>query len=298
MAEVYYGVLAEFEASSLDYYTKYYWRVVAIDGVGNESEGPVWHFYHPAESYVYVPPGTFMMGSPVDEQGRSIHETQHQVTLTRGFFMSRYEVTEEWWSEVSGGSPTSSQLPKHYVSWDMAVQFCKELSDLEGLTPAYTINGLDGDVAWNPSAEGYRLPTEAEWEYACRAGSTTAFANGPITCIYCEPLDLNLDVIGWYCGNRTHLEGPAFVGQKHANAWGLYDMHGNVWEWVWDGYRLDYQNLFSVDPVYNVGPGLARVIRGGLWGDWAQACRSAYRECYAPEDVLNPYGFRPVRSAF
>ena len=130
-----------------------------------------------------------------------------------------------------GGEPTNPQLPECYVSWDMAVQFCNALSLQEGLTPAYTIHGPNGDVTWHHDADGYRLPTEAEWEYACRAGSTTAFANGPITHTGCSPLDPNLDAMGWYCGNNSP-SGPKLVGQKQANEWGLYDMHGNVWAWV------------------------------------------------------------------
>ena len=132
----------------------------------------------PSGDFVYIPAGTFTMGSPSDEPARSLNEIQHQVTLTKGFYMSKYEVTEQWWYEVMGGTSTTSELPKNYVSWDMAVEFCNALSVKEGLTRAYTINGPDGDVTWNRNADGYRLPTEAEWEYACRAGSVTAFANG------------------------------------------------------------------------------------------------------------------------
>jgi len=251
-----------------------------------------------AEGFVYIPPGAFLMGSPEDELGRiSARETQHPVTLTQGFYMSRYEVTEQRWSEVMGGAPTNSQFPKRYVSWDLAVQFCNALSLQEGLTPAYTIDGPDGNATWNQNANGYRLPTEAEWEYACRAGSTTAFANGPITYTYCDPIDPNLDAMAWYCGNRTLEAGPAEVGQKQANAWGLYDMHGNVREWVWDGYRTDYQNLPSVNPVHSVGPGAGRVLRGGSWFFNAHSCRSASRGSVTPDYVRYNYGFRSVRSA-
>lgn len=248
--------------------------------------------------FVYIFPGTFTMGSPTDEPGRNSNETQHEVILTKGFYMSRHEVTEQWWYEVMGGTPTSSQLPKNYVSWDMAVQFCNALSIQEGLIPAYTIHGINGDVTWNQNANGYRLPTEAEWEYACRAGSATAFANGPITYIGGSPLDPYLDAMGWYCGNRVWQEGAADVGQKQANTLGLYDMHGNVVEWVWDGYRADYQNLPTVDPVHNVGFNVYRVIRGGGWIGSAQHCRSAWRIDYSPVNEALTSGFRPVRTAF
>jgi formylglycine-generating enzyme required for sulfatase activity len=251
----------------------------------------------PADGFVYIPPGTFFMGSPTDEPGRNGNEARHPVTLTRGFYMSQDEVTAERWHQVMGGAPSTSQLPKDHVSWDMAVQFCNAQSLQEGLTPAYTIHGPDGDVTWNQDADGYRLPTEAEWEYACRAGSTTAFANGPITDLDCSPLDPNLDAMGWYCGNNSP-GGPKQVGQKLANGWALHDLHGNVWEWVWDGYRADYQNLPAVDPVHDVSPGVVRVIRGGSWDDHARRCRSAFRvlSCVPSTEGVG-IGFRPVRSA-
>jgi len=252
------------------------------------------------EGFMYIPPGTFMMGSPEDEPGRESREgPQHQVTLTQGFYMSRYEVTEQWWHLVMGGTPGNYQLPEYPVSWDMAVQFCNELSLQEGLTPAYTIHGPAGDVTWHKDADGFRLPTEAEWEYACRAGSTTAFANGPLTgSVHCSPVCDNLDAMGWYCGNRTYVEGPAMVGQKQANEWGLYDMHGNVWEWVWCGLR-DYTEGAVVDPVYDVEPGAYRVFRGGLWCYYAEYCRSAKRSSsYPGSTYITGLGFRPVRSAF
>jgi len=249
--------------------------------------------------FVLIDPGTFMMGSPSEppEPGRFSNEFQHEVTLTQGYYMSRYEVTEAWWADVMDEPSTTSQLPKVYVSWDMAIEFCNALSVQEGLTPAYTIDGPDGDATWNQDANGYRLPTEAEWEYACRAGSTTAFANGPLTgSIECDPIDPNLDAMGWYCGNNSPF-GRKEVGEKQANSWGLYDMHGNVWEWVWDGYRSDYQNLPQENPVHDVGPGAYRVIRGGLWVSDARNCRSAFRGYSYPDGEFVSFGFRPVRSA-
>jgi formylglycine-generating enzyme required for sulfatase activity len=254
--------------------------------------------YLSEEMFVHILPGVFMMGSPADEPGRFGYETQHEVVLTQGFYMSKYEVTQEWWYQVMGGVSTTSRRPQTYVSFDMAVQFCNALSRQEELTPAYTIDGPNGDVTWNQAANGYRLPTEAEWEYACRAGSTTAFANGPITHSGCDLLDLNLDALGWYCGNRTFAEGPAPVSLKQANAWQIYDMHGNAWEWVWDGYRADYEDLDPVDPVHNVGPGAYRVLRGGFWNHYAQGCRSARRHYNYPHYEHYHHGFRPVRTAF
>ena len=262
-------------------------RVYADDG-GGDVEVP--------EGFVYIPPGTFTMGSPTDEPGRDDNETQHPVTLTQGFYMSQDEVTEAWWSQVMGGVPTDPQLPKNGVSWDMAVEFCNALSTLEGLDPAYTIHGSSGDVTWNRDANGYRLPTEAEWEYACRSGSTTAFANGPLNgSIYCGP-EPNLDAMGWYCGNNSP-GGTKPVGLKQPNGWGLHDMHGNVYEWVWDGYRDDYEVLPPVDPVHDVDPGFQRALRGGHYSVFALFCRSADRIGGLPHTGNGYQGFRPVRSA-
>lgn len=129
-----------------------------------------------------------------------------------------------------------------------------------------------------------------------RAGSHTAFANGPMLSDHCVPMDAYLIAMGWYCGNRTYVAGPAPVGLKYPNAWGLYDMHGNVAEWVWDGYRHDYQNLGPVDPVHDVGPGEARVLRGGYWYWYASFCRSAKRGSAEPGVVYGQLGLRPVRT--
>jgi formylglycine-generating enzyme required for sulfatase activity len=245
----------------------------------------------PSVGFVLIMAGTFTMGSPAEEPGRRINEIQHTVTLTHDFYLSKYEVTGQLWDEVMGSGSSTSQLPKNTVSWDDAVAFCNTLSNAQGLTPVYTINSSNSGVTWNQSANGYRLPTEAEWEYACRAGSETAFANGPITELQCG-LDPNLDAMGWYCGNAGGLEE---VGQKAANAWGLFDMHGNLLEWVWDGYREDYENLTQADPVHNVELG-DRVIRGGCENCDAQSCRSGYRDWFSQNSSDDIVGFRIVRS--
>ncbi len=252
----------------------------------------------PPPGFVRVSPGSFAMGSPQDEPGRFTNETQHQIVLTRAFYIAKHKVTEALWEAVTGEGPAASQLPTNYVSWDAAVRFCNALSSREGLRPAYTIHGPHGDVTWDRDADGYRLPTEAEWEYACRAGSQTAFANGPITYIFCTPLDPHLDQIGWYCGNARLIRRS--VGQKQANAWGLHDMHGNVPEWVWDAYRDDYENLSRKDPAHEAGPGAYRVLRGGDWPFHARNCRAAARYFGDPGRGGYPDGggFRLVRTVF
>jgi formylglycine-generating enzyme required for sulfatase activity len=247
------------------------------------------------DGFILVPPGSFTMGSPLSELGRYDDEVQHTVTLTQGFHISSTEVTEERWDEVMGSGSSTSQLPQDYVTWDMAIEFCNQSSILEGLTPAYSIQGSDGYVIWNQQADGYRIPTEAEWEYASRAGGLTAIFNGPITHEECAPVDPNLNQAGWYCGNSGLVRHE--VGLKQANAWGLHDMHGNLFEHVFDTYRFDYENLPAVDPVNYEGPGARRVVRGGFWQSWARRTRSAVRVDFIPTGPHYADGFRPVRTA-
>ena len=183
--------------------------------------------------------------------------------------------------------------PIQEVTWFGAVAYCDWLSLQEGLPRAYDHSTWECNGGDPYGASGYRLPTEAEWEYACRAGSETAFANGPITDIECE--DPLLDLIGWYCGNA---EGWTHdVGSLVPNVWGLHDMHGNVYEWIHDWYSSSYYSIApSADPP---GPdfGGYRVIRGGRYEWGARFCRSAHRS-YANPDMPRSYlGFRPVLSA-
>ncbi|WP_320042265.1 SUMF1/EgtB/PvdO family nonheme iron enzyme [uncultured Desulfobacter sp.] len=172
-------------------------------------------------TFVYIPPGTFMMGSPDSEPGRDDDEILHPVTLTKGFYMQTTQVTQAQWQAVMGDNPSDFSgcgydCPVERVSWEDVQEFIDRLNQ-------------------QLSDTGYRLPTEAEWEYAARAGSQTAFANGPITIIESGlDLDPNLDAMGWYCYNAHGKTHP--VAQKAANDWGLYDMHGNVWEWCADWY--------------------------------------------------------------
>jgi formylglycine-generating enzyme required for sulfatase activity len=170
-----------------------------------------------------------------------------------------------------------------WVSWQDAVQFCNKLSVREGQPPAYRIS--DGGVTWNAKSKGYRLPTEAEWEYACRAGTTTAYHAGES--------ESDLALAGWFSGvaeNETH---P--VGKKTPNAWGLYDMHGNAWEWCWDLYG-DYGSGTQMDPEFSTSDA-PRIFRGGCWFNDAGGYWSALRNKAAPSYTGNCLGFRVVRSS-
>jgi formylglycine-generating enzyme required for sulfatase activity len=236
----------------------------------------------PTPDMVRISGGTFTMGSPDTEPDSYNDERpQHSVTVS-GFFMGIYEVTQGEYRAVMGNNPsyfTGDNLPVETVSWYDAIAYCNALSRREGLTPAYTRSG--DTVTWNRGANGYRLPTEAEWEYACRAGTTTPYYTGS-----------SVDNAGWYRDNSEGTTHP--VGQKQANAWGLYDMHGNVWEWCWDWYG-SYANGPQTDPQGALA-GADRVLRGGSWIIFGQYLRSADRFNYYPSRGDGYLGFRLVRS--
>ena len=245
--------------------------------------------------FVYIKPGTFMMGSPSSEPGRSSDERQHRVTLTKGFYMQTTEVTQGQWHAIMGNNPSDfkncgDDCPVEKVSWNDMQTFVQKLNRKE-------------------ETHRYRLPTEAEWEYAARAGSTTAFENGRISEFQCG-YDSNLDAMGWYCGNSgvkysgcfdaSEWGGPKCAGthpvaKKQPNAWGLYGMHGNVWEWCQDWYEKNYPLGSATDPT-RTSTDSYRVYRGGSWYDSARLCRSAYRNWGKPGFRLNYLGFRLVLS--
>jgi len=211
----------------------------------------------------FIPPGEFEMGSPADQVGRQHDELQHHVKLTRPFRISVTEVTQVQWRAVMDHIPCyfkGDNLPVEKVSWRDAAAFCKKLSIKEGKI--------------------YRLPTEAEWEYACRAGGTGAFADSG-----------NIDEMGWYEANSEGQTHP--VATKKPNKWRLYDMHGNVSEWCSDYYKADYPEGPTVDPN---GPtdGKYRVVRGGSWSNFARGCRSAARSSAPPSYQFKQTGFRVV----
>ncbi len=257
----------------------------------------------PPQDFVLLPPGTFTMGSPTDEPGRGNDETQHQVTLTKGFYVSAYEVTQNQWQTAMGWNESTfsgPNRPVEKVTWFDAVKYCNERSVDEGLAPAYTITGagysgnhiVSATVTRNPDANGYRLLTEAEWEYASRAGGADAFCNGTISERHCgnEP---HLDQVGWYCGNASNQTHD--VGTKSPNAWGIYDMHGNVGEWCWEAYG-SYPSGPVTDPASS-GSSSGGLSRGGSWTNEAQACRSAVRDSATPSLPNAYHGLRVARTA-
>ena len=262
---------------------------------------------------VLAPADTFMMGSPAEEAGREPHETRHQVTLTRPFLISPHEVTWAEWRMVMGWGDSSlvnRSRPAEEMSWYDAMIYCNRRSALEGLDSVYVFSNRRHDgrhvylasipsVNW--SGNGYRLPTEAEWEYACRAGSASAFWTGPIQDTECGA-DESLDRTGWYCGNASGITHE--IMSKQPNAWGLYDMHGNVQEWCWDAVNQDYGSGPVVDPhgilgmsAYEVARSDAFIVaRGGGANSPAKECRSASRGWFYPES-WDRFGLRVVRTA-
>jgi formylglycine-generating enzyme required for sulfatase activity len=233
-----------------------------------------------------------MMGSS-DEDGESWEDQgrpQHSVRITRPFYLGIYPVTQGQFRKVTGENPShfkeSDGLPVEYVDWLSSISFCNSLSYREGLPRFYQIafDYKRVDVSdW--TGPGYRLPTEAEWEYACRAGTTTRYNFGDDAAL--------LDEFGWYRQNshgRTH---P--VCQKRPNDWGLYDMHGNVWEWCWDEYKPDYYRKSpKIDPTGPSGH-WDHAIRGGSWGNDARSARSEFRLGYSRGEARDYIGFRVAR---
>jgi formylglycine-generating enzyme required for sulfatase activity len=236
------------------------------------------------EGFVFVQGGTFQMGtaSGGDDDERPVHT----VTLT-SFYMGKYEVTQQEWTEIMGSNPSYSKgddLPVGMVSWYDAIEYCNKRSLREGLTPAY--RGSGDSVTCDFSASGYRLPTEAEWEYAAKGGANGAY----LTYLYAG--SNSVGGVGWYDGNSGDGKHP--VGQKQPNDLGLYDMSGNVMEWCWDWYG-DYPGGSQTDPE---GPasGWWRVLRGGSWNIGAPDLRSAVRyNSPASRDYSDILGLRLVR---
>jgi formylglycine-generating enzyme required for sulfatase activity len=251
-------------------------------------------------TFKLIPAGEFFMGSPDDAiEAEKDERPSHPVRISKPFYLGACEVTQAQYKAVMGNNPSSfstngdgkdrvagqstDQYPVEQVSWVDAIQFCNKLSEKEGKKPFYEIDGEDIRVSdWN--GQGYRLPTDAEWEYACRANATapTRFSFGDNT--------VELGAYGWFDGNSDSRTHP--VSQKRPNGFGLYDMHGNVWEMCWDWHGTDYYNQSPAEDPTGPARAAGRVNRGGAWNDGPRDCRSAKRGWRAPDGRVSHLGFR------
>lgn len=262
------------------------------------------------DGFVKIPAGSFAQGSPETEEGRYAIEMQREVTISRPFLLQAKPVTQGEWREVMGSNPShfsgirecGDNCPVESVNWFDAVTYLNRLSERDGLEACYTLSGCSGEpgggcenrgnfcdgdytcekvISKGLSCAGYRLPTEAEWEYAARAGTSGAIYG-------------MLANIAWYNENADYKTHP--VGQKQANAWGLYDMIGNVWEWTEDSWSgAAYETGNATDPLVP-GPDNRRVVRGCFYGNLAKDCRAANR--YSESSILRSreVGMRGARS--
>ena len=270
------------------------------------------------ERFVLIPAGSFQMGSNYDnDYYEPYYKPVHEVTITKPFYMGKYEITqaeyEKYCSYTGSNSPSSSygdgdNYPAYYVSWYDALVYCNKRSMAEGLTPCYSINDSPnpedwGDVptssngTWNSvecnwNANGYRLPTEAEWEYAARAGDNT---EDSLTYSGTSNVD-ELGDYAWYydsANDNTHE-----VGTKLPNAFGLYDMSGNVWEWCWNWFTSEYdENTEGGSDPTGSSAGSNRVYRGGSWLSSSDYCAVSAHGNDGPISRYNGLGFRVVRQA-
>ena len=225
---------------------------------------------------VNIPAGEFMMGSPDTEESHEGNEApQHKVRITRAFFMGAYEVTQAEYEKVVGDNPAhypNAGNPVEEVPWAEAAQFCKRLSAREGVE--------------------YHLPTEAQWEYACRAGTTTPFYTGDT--ISTDQANYNGNFAYGDGKKGRYREKPTPVGSFAPNPFGLYDMHGNLWEWCQDWYGKSYYSQSPIEDPQGPSSGLVRVLRGGCWLYAVRQMRSANRHWYVPTHWSSNIGFRVV----
>lgn len=268
---------------------------------------------------VLIEPGEFNMGSPNGEPGRRADELEHKVYISKPFLMGAYEVAQDefektmkaspsWFAKKGGGEDKvrqfdTSRFPVERVTWFDAIEFCNRLSKQDGYEPYYKMTEVKLEDGWIREAKvvmaggnGFRLPTEAEWEYCCRAGTTTPFHYGRAS----TGVESNVKAVpptGYAAPPRVpDLNRTARVGSYKPNRWGLYDMHGNVAEWCWDLYDKDYYaNSPKSDPQ---GPdkGTHRILRGGNWLISNGSCRSASRFFHTPNEATYYGGFRVART--
>jgi formylglycine-generating enzyme required for sulfatase activity len=264
---------------------------------------------------VVIPAGEFVMGSPLEEEGRYGNETQHRVTLTHDYLLQTTEVTQAQFESVMGYNPSEQKAcgpscPVDSVSWHEVAAFTNTLSLADELSPCYTCDGSGMDVTCHfspafPSpyeCPGWRLPFEAEWEYAARAGDPRATYNGEATDTYCAHPNEVLDPIAWFCGNSDYV--PHAVGALRPNAWGLHDMLGNVWEWcsdwAWwiDGAYPNHPSDPLSDPASTEGD--VQVSRGGAWNNFERILRAGSRSQPGGNPPTRNYllGARAARTLF
>ena len=252
------------------------------------------------QSMVLIHAGTFTMGSPKSEVDRDSDETQHQVTINYDFLMGKYEVTQAEYEALTGNNPSNfsscDNCPVERVTWWDAIKYCNALSRKEGFSVAYNENTGDlldanGNVTIDiTKVVGYRLPTEAEWEYAARAGNTMPFSTGSNLTTSQANYNGNYPYNGNIKG--IYREKTIAVGSFSPNNWGLYDMHGNVWEWCYD-WKANY--IGNVINPIGADSGDYRVLRGGSWNYRERDCRSAYRYDFSPSAGYGYVGFRLCR---
>ena len=257
-----------------------FWHPV-LEGVGSGN----WQFRLSAKisNMVFVEGGTFQMGS---NDGDSDEKPVHQVTVS-SFYIGKYEVTQKEWREVMGTNPSyfkGDNLPVEQISWFQAVEYCNKLSIKEGLTPFYS--GSGNNITCNWSANGYRLPTEAEWEYAARGGNKSKG--------YKYSGSNDVGPVAWYSSNPG--SKTQAVGTKQANEIGIHDMSGNVWEWCWDWYD-DYASASQNNPR-GATNGSSKVLRGGSWSNVDNYCRVSNRYFIIPDYCHYSIGFRVSRAIF
>ncbi|HID03424.1 MAG TPA: formylglycine-generating enzyme family protein [Desulfobacterales bacterium] len=223
--------------------------------------------------FVHVPAGTFLMGTPDLQQGSSKEKPQHSIHISKSFYLGKYEVIQKQWMAVMGNINPSNFLspdrPVDEVSWNDVQLFIRKLNAIE-------------------KSNSYRLPTEAEWEYAARAGSETSVYYGN------DPEGKELEKYAWFEENAEKQTHP--VGMLAPNAWGLYDMYGNVSEWTQDRYDKQYYLNSPVQDPHGPETGHKRVVRGGSWINQAYSCRSAARGYFSPDYTDSDFGFRIVKS--
>jgi len=229
--------------------------------------------------FVLIPAGAFMRGSPEKEPDRSSNEKQYKVKISKPFYMQTTEVTQGQWQKVMGNNPSEfkncgDDCPVEQVSWNDAQEFIKKLNKIEGTNK-------------------YRLPTEAEWEYAARAGTTTPFYTG--NCLSTNQANYNGNFPLTGCPKGEYRDKTVRVGSFAPNAWGLYDMYGNVWQWCQDWFG-DYTWMSRLSDPSGPLSGKDRAMRGGCWSDGAKYCRSAHRLYFKPTGATRYIGFRLART--